>query len=108
MQRHTLGDDGQGTGHNTSTANALDCSADDEGNGVWSAATNQGTNFEETERSQEDPVDLELNVQLAKHELEAACRQQISRAVPGHIFEGVEVACDFRDGCGNDGPVLRI
>lgn len=106
MQRHALCNDGERTRQNTGASNALNSSADDEGDGVWRAAADQGTNFEQAEGDQEDPFDLELDVQLAEHELEAAGREQVGRAIPGYIFEGVEVACDFRDGCRDDRSVL--
>lgn len=86
MQRHALGNDGERTGQDSGAANALNGSADDEGDRVWRAAADQGTNFEQGESNKKDPFDLELDVQLAEHELEAAGREQVSRAIPGYVL----------------------
>jgi hypothetical protein len=49
---------------------------------------------------------MEFGVELAEEELEAAVCQEICGAVPAHVVEGVEIACDFGNCSGNDGAIL--
>lgn len=65
-------------------------------------------NFKYKQRDEKDPFYWELCIKLAEEELEAAIGQEVCRAVPAYIVEGVEVAGNFGNSSGDNGAILWI
>ena len=106
LKGNSVGDDENGSAEDTSGSYTGDGAADDQSRRVGRNAADQGADFEDEEGDDVDPFDGVVGVKLSVEKLGRACCQEVSRTIPTHIVERLELICDFRDGSCDDGVVL--
>lgn len=79
---------------------------DDESDRVGRGPADGRADLKEADGQEEDALDAEEAVQLAEAQLERAVGEQVGRAIPPDVGDGVEVVCNLRDGSRDDQTVL--
>jgi hypothetical protein len=97
----------ESAGEDTGRAYSRNSPTKDEGEGVGGHGRDDGTNLKDGYRRHENPLNVELAVELAEHQLEAAGREEVRGSVPGDVGQRVELCRDLGDSRGQDGAVLN-
>ena len=106
VQWYALGQDDESPRYDPRAPQPSNSATDDQSEGVWGRRAYDRADFEEAQRSHEHPFDIELGVELPKHELEATGRKEVSRPIPSYIIERVELDRDLGNCGSDDSPVL--
>lgn len=107
-QRDGTGDDEDGSAEDTGGSYAGDGAADDQSRRVGRNAADQGADLEDEESDDVDPFDGVVGVKLSVEKLGRTGCQEVSRTIPTHVVERLELICDLRDGSCDDGVVLLL
>lgn len=108
VQRDGVDHDDNGAREDARAADARDGTADYEGGAVGRGTAHGGADLEKDDGAEENALDGEEDVELAKEELEGAGCQEVGASVPAYVGDGVKVICDLGDCCGDDEAVLLV
>lgn len=98
VQGHGVDDDDDDAGEDAGGAHAGNGAAHDEDGRARGGAADGGADLEQQDGGHEGQLHREEGVDLAKHQLEGGRREQVGRAVPAHVGQGVEFISDARNG----------